>query len=87
MDVLCCGLEKNSMVRAWHGHGMASANQTQPHSVNQMGKTQSELLEAQYGTGMSWVRHGHGTLCVNQPLGIKTLQSHVPPLCPAKLCL
>jgi len=26
-DVLCCGLEKNVMVGAWHGHGMASMNQ------------------------------------------------------------
>jgi len=28
------------MVGAWHGHGMASVNQTRPHCVNQMGKTQ-----------------------------------------------
>jgi len=27
------------MVRAWHGRGMASVNQTRPHCVNQMGKT------------------------------------------------
>jgi hypothetical protein len=32
--VLCCGLEKNGMVRAWHGRGMASVNQTRPHCVN-----------------------------------------------------
>ena len=37
--VLCRGLEKNGMVGAWHGHGMANANQTRPHGVNQMGKT------------------------------------------------
>jgi len=24
--VLCRGLEKNGMVRAWHGHGMARVN-------------------------------------------------------------
>jgi len=51
MAVLCCGLEKNGMVRAWHGHGMASVNQTRPHCVNQMGKTHSKPLAA---------RHGHG---------------------------
>ena len=39
MAVLCSGLEKNSMVRAWHGRGMASVNQTRPNCKNQMGKT------------------------------------------------
>jgi len=68
------------MVGAWHGQGTASVNQTQQHCVNQMGKTHSKPLAAQYGRGMSWVQHGHGTLCVNRPLGIKTLQSHVSPL-------
>ena len=50
-------LKKNGVVRAWHGHGhgMASVNQTRPHCVNQMGKTQSKPLAA---------RHGHGMLCV-----------------------
>jgi len=43
MDMLCHGLEKNVVVRAWHGHGMASVNQTRPHCVNQMGKTHSKL--------------------------------------------
>ena len=36
--MLCCSLEKNGMVGAWHGHGdghgMASVNQTRPHYVN-----------------------------------------------------
>ena len=54
----CRGLEKKSMVGAWHGHGMASVNYTQPHCVNQMGKTHSKPLAA---------RHGHGMLCVNRP--------------------
>ena len=53
------GLEKNGMVRAWHGRGMASVNQTRPHRVNQMGKTRSKPLAA---------RHGHGMLCVNRRL-------------------
>jgi len=47
------------MVRAWHGRGMASVNQTHPNYVNQIGKTHSEPLAA---------RHGHGMLCVNWPL-------------------
>jgi hypothetical protein len=57
--VLCRGLETNSMVRAWHGHGhgMASVNQTRPHCVNQMGKTHSKPLVARHGRGTAWARH------------------------------
>jgi hypothetical protein len=51
--------EKNGMVRAWHGRGMANVNQTRPHCVNRMGKTHSKPLAA---------RHGHGMVCVNPPL-------------------
>jgi len=47
--MLCCGLEKNSMVGVWHGHGMASVNHTRPHCVNQMGKTYSKRLAAGHG--------------------------------------
>ena len=36
------------MVRAWHGRGMASVNQTRPHCVNQMGKTHSKPLAARH---------------------------------------
>jgi hypothetical protein len=32
------------MARAWHGLGMACVNQTWPHCVNQMGKTQTKPL-------------------------------------------
>jgi hypothetical protein len=46
---LCCGLEK--LLSERHGHGMACVNQTWPHCVNQMGKTQSKLLTAQHGRG------------------------------------
>ena len=53
----CCGLEKNGMVGAWHGHGMASVNQTRPQCVNQMGKTHSKLLAAWHGRGTAWTRH------------------------------
>jgi len=55
------------MVRAWHGRGMASVNQTRPHCVNQMGKTHSKPLVARHGRGTAGARHGHGMLCVNRP--------------------
>jgi hypothetical protein len=45
----CCGLEKNGIVRAGHGRGMASVNQTLPHCVNQMGKTHSKHLAVRHG--------------------------------------
>ena len=64
----CCGLEKNGMVRAWHGSGMASVNQTRPYCVNEMGKTHSKPLAARHGRGTAWARHGNGMLCVNRPL-------------------
>jgi hypothetical protein len=37
----CAVALRKTLVRAWHGRGMASVNQTRPHSVlvNQMGKT------------------------------------------------
>jgi hypothetical protein len=57
MAMLCCGLEKNGMVGTWHGHGMASVNQTRPLCVNQMGKTNSEPLVARHGRGTAWERH------------------------------
>jgi hypothetical protein len=47
------------MVKEWHGHGMASVNQTRPHCVNRMGKTHCKRLVA---------RHVRGLLCVNRPL-------------------
>jgi hypothetical protein len=53
--VLCRGLEKKGMVRAWHG--MASVNQTRPHCVNQMGKTHSKPLAARRGRGTAWAGH------------------------------
>ena len=60
--VLCRGLEKNGMVGAWHGFGMASVNQTRPHCVNQMGKTYSKPLGARHGMagdgmGAAWAMH------------------------------
>jgi len=55
--VLCRGLEKNGMVRAWHGRCMASVIQTRPHCVNQMGKTHSKPLAARHDRGTAWARH------------------------------
>ena len=55
--VLCCRLEKNGMVVAWHGHGMAGVNQTRPHCVNQMRKTHSKPLAARHGRGTAWEGH------------------------------
>jgi hypothetical protein len=48
-----------SALRDRHGNGMACVNQTRPHNVNQMGKTQSKALAE---------RHGNGMVCVNWPL-------------------
>ena len=53
----CCDLEKNGMVGAWHGQGMASVNQTRPHCVNQMGKTHSKPLAGRHGWGTAWAWH------------------------------
>ena len=66
--VLCYGLEKNGMVRAWNVHGMASVNRTRPHCVNQMGKTHSKPLAARHGRGTAWARDRHSMLCMNRPL-------------------
>ena len=57
MAVLCRGLQKNGMVRAWHGRGMTSVNQTRPHCVYEMGKTHSKPLAARRGRGTAWSRH------------------------------
>ena len=64
----CLDLEKNGMIGAWHGHGMASVNHTRSHCVNQMGKTHSKPLAARHGMGTVWAWHGHSMLCVNRPL-------------------
>ena len=66
--MLFCGLEKNGMVGAWHGHGMASVNQTRPHCGNQMGKTHSKPLAARHGRVTAWARLWNGMLCVNRAL-------------------
>jgi hypothetical protein len=37
---------------------MVCVNQTRPHCVNQMGKTQSKPLAERHGRGTAWERHG-----------------------------
>jgi hypothetical protein len=56
--VLCRGLEK--LLAEWHGRGMAGVNQTWPHRVHLMGKTQSKPLAARH----SRKQHGNGMVCV-----------------------
>jgi len=55
--MLCRGLEKNGKIRAGHGRGIESANQTRPHCVNQMGKTYSKSLAAWHVRETAWARH------------------------------
>jgi hypothetical protein len=63
--MLCHGLEKSlavqygqSMAGAQHGHVMACVNQTQPHCVNEIGKTQTKPLATQHGQVVAWAQHG-----------------------------
>jgi hypothetical protein len=50
------------MGTAWerHGNGMACVNQTRPHNVNQMGKTQSNDLAERHGRGTAGEQQGNG---------------------------
>ena len=66
------------MVGTWHGHGMASVNQTRPHCVNQMGKTHSKPLAAGHGRGTAWARHAMSEsaligICAFEPARQETL--------------
>jgi hypothetical protein len=38
----------------WHGNGMVCVNQTRPHCVNKMGKTQYKALAERHGRGTAW---------------------------------
>jgi hypothetical protein len=53
---LCRGLERSLSDR--HGRGMTCVNQTRPHCVNKMGKTQYKPLAARHGRGTALARHG-----------------------------
>ena len=72
----CCGFEKNGMVGAWYGHGMASVNQTRPYCANQMGKPHSKSLAARHAMCESaftatrvWFLGMNLTLSYQQSLG------------------
>jgi hypothetical protein len=52
-------LQKGTLV-AWQGNGMACVNQTRPHCVNQMGKTQSNDLVERHGRGTAGEQQGNG---------------------------
>ena len=69
----CCGLEKNGMVGAWHGHGMTSVNQTRPYCVNQKGKTHSKPLVARHGRRTAWARHDMCESVFRMPLNYISL--------------
>jgi hypothetical protein len=43
---------------AWQGNSMVCVNQTRPHCVNQMRKTQSKALAECNCRGTAWERHG-----------------------------
>jgi hypothetical protein len=45
---LCCAVVLRRTVWSKHGMGMASANQTWPHCVNQIGKTHSKPSAARH---------------------------------------
>ena len=75
--MLCRGLEKNGMVRAWHGSGMANVNQTRPHCVNQTGKTHSKTLAARHGRGTAWARYAMCESAFTRP---RKLNNHWPGL-------
>jgi hypothetical protein len=57
---------QNGMAWERHRRIMARVNQTWPHCVNQMGKTQSKPLAAQHGRGMAWERHDMCELALRQ---------------------
>jgi hypothetical protein len=67
-------LQKGTLV-ARQGNGMACVNQTRPHYVNQMGKTQSNDLAERHGRGTAGEQHGNGMVCVNPPLAIPLVNS------------
>jgi hypothetical protein len=48
------GRFQNGMVVTWQGDGMACVNQTQPHCINQIGKTQSKHLAERHDRGTAW---------------------------------
>ena len=64
------------MVRAWHGPGTASVNQTRPHCVNQMGKTHSKHLAARRDRGTAWTRRAMCESDLSDPFHAETLHEY-----------
>jgi hypothetical protein len=76
---------QKGMIVAWHGCEMSCVNQTRPHCVNEMGKTQYKPLAAWHGRGTAWARYGNGMECVNWPLlsgNFGALRGSLKKLCP-----
>jgi hypothetical protein len=76
----CGGLERSlserhirGMAGERHGKGMTCVNQTRPHCVNRMRKTQSEPLAKRHGTGTAWYM-GIRLCCVLSTDPVKCLQ-------------
>jgi hypothetical protein len=61
---------------AWQGNGMVYMNQTRPHCVNQMGKTQSKHLAERRGRGTAGERHG---MCESAFTELRDVTSLVTP--------
>jgi hypothetical protein len=98
MPMLCCVMVlrscfQNGLVVAWHRRSIACVNQSWPHCVSQIGKTQSKPLVAQHGRGSAWERHGMYELAFKRPLSVYVSKvNHIPYLTlvrfkvPAGLC-
>jgi hypothetical protein len=80
--MLFCGLEKNGMVGACHGHGMSVAwhgkcESDRPHCVNKNEKdtfyTLSGTAWQRNGTGAAWARHAMCESAFKRIIGINVL--------------
>jgi hypothetical protein len=67
MSSPCHGLERSLTERLIsgiagdrHGNGMVCVNETRPHYVNQMGKTQSNDLAQRHGRGTAGEQQENG---------------------------
>ena len=67
--VLCCGLEKNDMVGAWHG----KCESDMAVLCKSNGKDTFQTLG-----GRAWARYGNGMLCVNRPLNVRNVEVKGP---------
>jgi hypothetical protein len=58
MPRTCREMHIRGMAGERHRNGMVCVNQTRPHCVNQMGKTQSKPLAERHDRGTTVERHG-----------------------------